>query len=58
MIIPKWKSPKQTLTTGEELEGAKLQILNKEGEILEEWVTDGKASSGRETSGRGRADSA
>ena len=29
-------------TSGEELEGAKLQILNKEGEILEEWVTDGK----------------
>jgi len=33
---------KTDLTTGEELEGAKLQILNKEGEILEEWVTDGK----------------
>ena len=33
---------KTDATTGEELEGAKLQILNKEGEILEEWVTDGK----------------
>ena len=33
---------KTDITTGEELEGAKLQILNKEGEILEEWVTDGK----------------
>lgn len=33
---------KTDITTGEELEGAKLQILNKDGEILEEWVTDGK----------------
>ena len=33
---------KTDLTTGKELEGAKLQILNKDGEILEEWVTDGK----------------
>ena len=33
---------KTDITTGEELKGAKLQILNKEGEILEEWVTDGK----------------
>ena len=33
---------KTDATTGEELEGAKLQILNKDGEILEEWVTDGK----------------
>lgn len=33
---------KTDLTTGEELEGAKLQILNKDGEVLEEWVTDGK----------------
>ena len=33
---------KTDLTTGKELEGAKLQILNKEGEVLEEWVTDGK----------------
>ena len=31
---------KTDITTGEELKGAKLQILNKEGEILEEWVTD------------------
>jgi len=43
---------KTDLTTGKELEGAKLQILNKEGEVLEEWVTDGKTASGRETSGR------
>lgn len=33
---------KTDVTTGEELEGAKLQILNKDGEVLEEWVTDGK----------------
>ena len=33
---------KTDITTGKELKGAKLQILNKEGEILEEWVTDGK----------------
>lgn len=33
---------KTDLTTGAELEGAKLQIINKDGEILEEWVTDGK----------------
>lgn len=33
---------KTDITTGEELEGAKLQILNKDGEVLEEWVSDGK----------------
>ena len=33
---------KTDLTTGKELEGAKLQILDKDGEILEERVTDGK----------------
>ncbi len=33
---------KTDLTTGEELKGAKLQILNKDGEVLEEWITDGK----------------
>lgn len=33
---------KTDLTTGKELEGAKLQILNKDGDILEEWITDGK----------------
>lgn len=33
---------KTDLTTGKELEGAKLQILNKDGEVLEEWVTEGK----------------
>ena len=29
-------------TTGKELEGAKLQILNKDCGVLEEWVTEGK----------------
>ncbi len=43
---------KTDLTTGKELEGAQLQILNKEGEVLEEWVTDWRTASGRETSGR------
>lgn len=33
---------KTDLTTGEELEGAKLQILNQDGTVLEEWVSDGK----------------
>ncbi|RHR26305.1 hypothetical protein DWX43_16645 [Clostridium sp. AF19-22AC] len=33
---------KTDLTTGKELEGAKLQVLDKDGNILEEWVTDGK----------------
>lgn len=33
---------KTDLSTGKELEGAKLQILDKDGKILEEWVTDGK----------------
>lgn len=32
---------KTDLTTGEELEGAKLQILNPQGELVAEWVTDG-----------------
>ena len=30
-------------TTGKELKGAKLQILNKDGKVLEEWVSDGSA---------------
>lgn len=33
---------KTDIVTGEELKEAKLQILNKDGEVLEEWVTDGK----------------
>lgn len=33
---------KTDLTTGKELEGAKLQILDKDGKVLEEWVTDDK----------------
>ncbi|SHK54166.1 SpaA isopeptide-forming pilin-related protein [Hespellia stercorisuis] len=36
---------KTDITTGEELEGAKLQILDKDGTVLEEWVTDGKPHS-------------
>lgn len=33
---------KTDAATGKELEGAKLQILNKDGKALEEWVTDGR----------------
>lgn len=33
---------KTDLTTGEELPGATLQIIDKDGKVLEEWVTDGK----------------
>lgn len=33
---------KTDITTGKELQGAKLQILNKDGKVLEEWMTDGK----------------
>lgn len=33
---------KTDITTGEELKGATLQILDKEGTVLEEWVTDEK----------------
>lgn len=33
---------KTDITNGKELEGAKLQILDKDGKVLEEWVTDGK----------------
>lgn len=33
---------KTDLTTGEELSGATLQVIDKDGKILEEWVTDGK----------------
>lgn len=33
---------KTDLATGKVLPGATLQILGKEGELLEEWVTDGK----------------
>lgn len=32
---------KTDLTTGKELEGAKLQIIRKDGTVLEEWITDG-----------------
>ena len=30
---------KTDATTGEELEGAKLQIIDKEGNIVEEWIS-------------------
>lgn len=34
---------KEDITTGEEIEGAHLQIIDKEtGDIITEWVTDGK----------------
>ena len=33
---------KTDLTTGEEIPGATLQILDPDGKVLEEWVTDGK----------------
>lgn len=33
---------KTDITTGEELKGAKLQVLDQDGTVLEEWVTDGK----------------
>lgn len=33
---------KTDITTGEELKGAKLQSLDEDGTVLEEWVTDGK----------------
>ncbi len=36
---------KTDLTTGKELEGAKLQIIRKDGTVLEEWITDGKPHS-------------
>ncbi len=45
MNIPKWKFQKTDLTTGKELEGAKLQIIRKDGTVLEEWITDGKPHS-------------
>lgn len=32
---------KTDIATGKELKGAKLQVLDKDGKILEEWVTDG-----------------
>ena len=49
---------KTDLTTGKELEGAKLQILNKEGESFGRVGNRWKTASGRETSGRGRTDPA
>lgn len=33
---------KTDITTGKELKGAKLQVLDQNGKILEEWVTDTK----------------
>ena len=40
--ISKLGVSKKDLTTGEELEGATLQILDKNGKILEEWVSAGE----------------
>ena len=40
--ISKVDISKTDLTTGEELEGATLQILDKDGNVLEEWVTNGE----------------
>lgn len=31
---------KTDLTTGEELEGAKLQVIDKDGKIVDEWVSE------------------
>ena len=36
---------KTDISTGKELEGAKLQIIRKDGTVLEEWITDGKPHS-------------
>ena len=33
---------KTDLTTGEEIPGATLQIIDKDGKVLEEWLTDGE----------------
>lgn len=33
---------KTDITTGKELKGANLQVLDKDRKVLEEWVTDGK----------------
>ncbi len=34
---------KTDITTGEEIEGASLRIVDQDGNTVEEWVTDGKA---------------
>ena len=36
---------KTDISTGKELEGAKLQVIDKDGTVLEEWITDGKPHS-------------
>lgn len=40
--IIKVEISKQDFATGEELSGAKLQIINKNNEVIREWITDGK----------------
>jgi len=40
--ISKLDVSKSDLTTGDELKGAALQILDKDGNVLEEWVSTGK----------------
>ena len=37
--ITKVQISKTDLTTGKELTGAKLQIINAEGEVVEEWIS-------------------
>ena len=43
---------KTDISTGKELEGAKLQIIRKDGTVLEEWITDGKPHSVAKASGQ------
>lgn len=40
--ISKVEISKTILTTGEELIGAQMQVLNKEGTVLEEWISEGE----------------
>ena len=39
MIIQRWKSRKTDITGEQEIEGAKLQVLDEEGNIIEEWTS-------------------
>ena len=46
---------KQDITTGEELPGAKLQVIDRDGNVVEEWVSssephfiEGKLIAGKE----------
>lgn len=42
--IIKVEISKQDITTGDELSGAKLQIINDKDKVIREWVTDGKTT--------------